>query len=102
MEMKYLHTGMPVCAKMKGMAYMDNLKVWITMDKTYNVEYLYFEPFSPMAAAIQEETHLAFQVEDIEKATKGKKILWPVTDIGKGAKIAFIYDKDLVVELYQA
>ena len=100
--MKYLHTGMIVGEKLPDMVYMDPLKVWVTdasKDK-YAIEFLYFEVDSPMAAAIQEQPHVAYEVEDIDAALEGKSILWPKMDVG-GAYIAFVYDNDTVVEFYQ-
>ncbi len=100
--MKYLHTGMIVGEKLPDMIYMEPLKVWVTdasKDK-YAIELLYFEIDSPMAAAIQEQPHVAYEVEDIDAALEGKAILWPKMDVG-GAYIAFVYDNDTVVEFYQ-
>ncbi len=100
--MKYLHTGIVLSEKLPNMTFVEPLKVWITdasQDK-YAIEWLWFEPDSPMAAAIQEQTHVAYQVEDIDAAIAGKSILWPKTDMG-AIIIAFIYDNDTVVELTQ-
>lgn len=100
--MKYLHTGMPIGEKLEGMMYMEPLKVWVTdasKDK-YGIEFLCFDPDSPMAAAIQEEAHVAFEVEDIDAAMAGKSILWNKMDVGN-AYIAFVYDNNTVVEFYQ-
>ncbi|MEG1480423.1 MAG: hypothetical protein RSD41_05420, partial [Kiritimatiellia bacterium] len=66
-----------------------------------SIEFLYFEVDSPMAAAIQEQPHVAYDVENIDEAMAGKSILWNKMDIGN-AYIAFIYDNDIVVELYQS
>lgn len=101
--MKYMHTGMPIGEKLDNMIYVESLKVWITdasKDK-YAVEFLCFDVDSPMAAAIQEQPHVAYEVEDIDAELAGKSILWNKQDIGN-AYIAFIYDNDTVVELYQA
>jgi hypothetical protein len=100
--MTYLHTGIPVFEKMDDMMFIEPLKVWITdPDKSpYKIEWLYFEPDSPMAAAIQGETHVAYRVDDIEKAVEGKSVIWPVTAF-PNMKIAFVYDEGLPVEFVQ-
>ena len=93
---------MIVGEKLPDMIYMEPLKVWVTdasKDK-YAIEFLYFEIDSPMAAAIQEQPHVAYEVEDIDAALEGKSILWNKMDVG-GAYIAFVYDNDTVVEFYQ-
>jgi hypothetical protein len=101
--MKFHHVGIPVHEKLEGMQYADSMKVWFTDPSAmpYNVEYVCFEPDSPMAAAVQCETHLAYIVDDIEEAVKGKSILWPVSQVAPGLKIAFIYDDGLPVEFMQ-
>lgn len=100
--MTYHHTGVPVFDKLDGMSFIEPLKVWITDAGAhpYKIEWLYFEPDSPMAAAIQGETHVAYLVDDIEKAIEGKNVLWPVTTF-PNMKIAFVYDGDLPVEYVQ-
>lgn len=101
--MTYHHTGIPVFEKMDGMMFVDSLKVWVTDAgaSPYKVEFLYFEPDSPMAAAIQDETHVAYVVENIDEAVKGKSVLWPVMQVMPGLKIAFIYDQGMPIELMQ-
>ena len=101
--MTYHHTGIPVFEKMEGMVFVEPLKVWVSDAgaSAYKIEWLYFEPDSPMAAAIQDETHVAYVVKDIDEAVKGKSVLWPVTQVMPGLKIAFIYDQGLTVELMQ-
>ncbi len=101
--MKYMHTGMIVGEKLPEMTFVEPLKVWITdaSQDPYAIEFLYFEPDSPMAAAIQECPHVAYQVEDIDAAMAGKSVLWNKMDIGN-AYIGFVYDHDTVVEFYQS
>ncbi len=100
--MKYMHTGMIVGEKMPEMTFVEPLKVWISdpSKSPYAIEFLYFEIDSPMAAAIQECPHVAYEVEDIDAAMEGKAILWQKMDLGN-AYIAFVYDQDTVVEFYQ-
>jgi len=101
--MKLHHVGYPVFEKMEGMQYADSLKVWFTdvNANPYNVEFVYFEPDCPMAAAIQNGTHIAFTVDNIEEAVKGKSILFPICEPAPGLKIAFIYDEGIAIELMQ-
>ena len=101
--MKFHHVGIPVFEKMEGMQYAEALKVWFSDPAAtpYNVEFVCFEPDSPMAAAVQDTTHVAYVVEDIEAAVKGKSILWPVTELAPGFKLAFIYDEGVAIELIQ-
>ena len=38
-EKTYMHTGIPVPAKMEGMTYMPGLKVWICNNEDYSIEH---------------------------------------------------------------
>jgi len=100
--MKYLHTGILVGEKLPDMTYVAPFKVWVTdaAKDPYSIEFLYFEVDSPMAAAIQEQPHVAYEVEDMDAALEGKSVLWPKTDLG-GCYIAFVYDHETVVEFCQ-
>ena len=97
------HIGIPVFEKQEDMIYVESIKVWVTDCATskYKIEYLFFEPDSPMPAAIQDETHLAYEVDDLDTAVKDKNVLVPVCEPMPGLKMAFIYDEGIAVELLQ-
>lgn len=101
--MTFHHVGFPVFEKMDGMMFADSLKVWFTDANVnpYKIEFVYFEPDCPMAAAIQDTVHIAYTVDNIEEAVKGKSILWPICEPGPGMKIAFIYDEGTAIEFIQ-
>jgi hypothetical protein len=101
--MKLHHVGIPVFEKQEDMVFLEDIKVWITdcSASKYGIEYLYFEPDSPMPAAIQDETHLAFEVDDLEAVIEGKSILVPVCEPMPGLKIAFVYDEGIAIEFMQ-
>jgi hypothetical protein len=101
--MKFHHVGIPVFEKQEDMVFVDACKVWVTdcSASKYKVEYLFFEPDSPMPAAIQDETHIAYEVDDLEAAVEGKSILVPICEPMPGLKMAFVYDEGLAVEFLQ-
>ena len=104
MEKSYMHTGIPVAAKMDGMAYMEGLKVWICNNDEYKIEYLYWERDTPCAWRMVAETHVAYKVADVEAAVKesGGKVLLPKMSLGGNVAIAFVsIDNGPVVEFYQ-
>ena len=102
-EKTYLHTGIPVAAKMSGMSYMESLKVWICNNTEYGIEYLYWEKDTPAAWRMVAETHVAYKVDDVAAAVKesGGAVLLAPMSIGPTAKIAFVGITDgPVVEFY--
>jgi hypothetical protein len=104
MEKTYLHTGIPVAAKMDGMNYMEALRVWICNDAEYGIEYLYWEKDTPAAYRMVAEPHVAYKVADVDAAVKesGGKVLLPKMELGGGVAIAFVsIDNGPVVEFFQ-
>jgi hypothetical protein len=104
MEKTYLHTGLPVPAKMDGMVYMEGLKVWIANNADYGIEYLYWEKDTPAPYRMVVEPHVAYKVADVDAAVKesGGAILLPKTVLGGTTAIAFVsIPNGPVVEFYQ-
>lgn len=96
------HFGIPTPQKMEGMAYIEPLKVYITdhAASPNKLEFLYFEPDSPMDKLIQTRAHLAYNVEDIDAALEGTKVLLEKLDCGNMI-IAFIEEEGVAVELIE-
>lgn len=103
MEKTYLHTGIPVKAKMDGMNFMEALRVWICNNDEYGIEYLYWENDTPCAYRMVNEPHVAYKVDDVEQAVKesGGKVLLPTMSLGGTCKLAFVsIDNGPVVEFF--
>ena len=106
-EKTYMHPGIPVPAKMEGMTYMPGLKVWICNNEDYSIEYLYWEPNTPCAWRMATETHVAYQVADVEAAVaeavkEGADVLLPKYSLGGTCAIAYVgYKNGPQVEFFQ-
>ena len=99
MEKTYLHTGIPVAAKMDGMTYMEGLKVWICNNKEYQIEYLYWERDTTCAWRMVAETHVAYKVADVDAAVKeavaaGADVRLQKYSLGGTCAIAYVGFKD--------
>ena len=98
--MQYFHLGIPTKEDMKWDAYLENLKVHIQEyeNDPFGIEWMKFEPGSPMPKIIQERPHVAFLVNDLDKAIKGMKLLVPVSIPRPGIKTCFIEHKGIGIE----
>ena len=78
------HVGMVLPEKMEGMIYVEPLKVHITdcTQSPNKIEFLYFEPDSPLPALMQQQAHIAYSVPNIEEAIKDAKLLFGPYDMG--------------------
>jgi len=103
--MKYVHTGVPTSQERNWAGYAAEIGVHFTDPATdpYGIEWLKFDPNSPMHKAVQTNPHVAFRVDDLDAALVGKKILLPPTALAliPGLRIAFIDHDGAIVELSQ-
>ena len=71
---------------------MTETKVHVTnpADHLYRVEYLRFEPDSPVTGLVREQPHLAFAVDDLEAEIAGERVLLGPFRAMEGLRVAFI------------
>jgi hypothetical protein len=67
----------------------------------YGIEWMRFEPDSPISALIRSVPHIAFEVDDLEAALAGKDILSPPSSPCDGIRVAMILDNGAPVELLE-
>lgn len=100
---RFHHLGIPTTKQLPGEKYIKGLKIFVTGFDTspYGIEWMRFEEDSPISEIVKTIPHLAFEVEDINKAIEGKNILTDVHSISEGIKVAMILDNDAPVELLE-
>jgi hypothetical protein len=67
----------------------------------FRIEWMRFEEGSPIPELVKTMPHLAFQVEDLEAAVKGRQILIPPNSPSEGVRVAFILHEGAPVELLE-
>ena len=100
---RFKHFGVPTSTKMEGMAYLEGGKVWYTDPEAspYKIEYLFFEPDSPMPEALKTKSHAAFLVDDLAAAVEGQTVVIEPFEVFPGLHIAFIMQDAALLELMQ-
>jgi len=70
--------------KKEGESYVATTKVWVTNphEHPYKIEWLRYEPNSPVTGPVRTQSHIAFQVEDLAQAAQGLKVLLEPFDVG--------------------
>lgn len=107
--MEFDHIGIITEEKKPGEVFVEATRVWVTnlQDHPFRVEWLRFEPDSPVTGPLREMPHIAFRVASeaaIREAGKGMKVLLEPFDAGfavagfyqtdDGAVVEFIMYKD--------
>lgn len=102
-RLQFDHIGLITTEKKPNETYVAATKVWVTdiASHPYGVEWLRFEPDSPVTGPVREQPHVAFRVECIAEASKGLKVLIEPFDAGI-AKVGFYETEDgAVVEFME-
>ena len=83
--------------------HLDHLGVHVCGFETspYGIEWMRFEPHCPVPEIVKTVPHIAFAVDDLDEALKGKEILIAPTSPSTGVRVAFILDDGAPVELLQ-
>ena len=76
--------GMITTEKREGEIYVPATKVWVTDFRThpYHIEWLRYEPDTPVTGPVRNLPHVAFRVDSIREASKGLKVLLEPFDAG--------------------
>lgn len=101
--MRFHHIGIPTTEPKEGETYSADSKLFITSidSHPFSVEWLRFEPGSPMPELIQTVAHVAFEVDDLRKAIEGKEVLVQPRTLPNGVRIAFIAEGGAPIEFMQ-
>ena len=93
---------------MKGReSFVAATRVWVTNPRAggCNVEWLRFEPDTPITGPLRNAPHVAYRVDDLDAAIEGHTVLAdPFDPTGRGddfLRVAFVQIDGAVVELMQ-
>jgi catechol 2,3-dioxygenase-like lactoylglutathione lyase family enzyme len=98
--MQFDHVGIVTTEKKAGEIFIEPTRVWITQfqEHPYRVEWLRYEPDSPVTGPVREMPHVAYRVDDIEAASKGMKVLLQPFDVGFAVVAFYQSDDGAVIE----
>ena len=98
------HVGVPTPSKKNGESWVDSTRCWVTSPRAhpYNVEWLRYEPDSPVTGPLRTEPHVAYRVEDVDDAIRGHEVVLEPFDVGNGfLTVAFVTAEGALVEFMQ-
>ena len=97
------HFGVPVNTAQRNETYLDGAKVYVTDPEghPFRVEYLRFEPGSPMHPDVRNKSHAAFVVDSLDEALQGRNVIVEPFEAGESLRVAFINVDGAVIELME-
>lgn len=102
--MEFSHVGMITAQPHEGEVFVEATRVWITdfTRNPFHIEWLRFEPDSPVDGPVRNQPHVAYRVESIEDASQGMKVLIEPFQPMENMRVAFyLSDDGAVVEFME-
>jgi len=103
MSPKFHHVGVPSATQRPGETHLAAAKLYVTDPEAspYRIEWLRFEPGSPLPALLRSRPHVAFEVSDLRAAMKGKTVVMEPFAPMPGLEVGFILEDEALVELME-
>ena len=100
---RYHHIGIPHTQPRAQEHHVVHLGVHVSGFETspYGIEWIRFEPHCHVPEIVKTVPHIAFAVDDLDEALKGREILIAPTEPSAGVRVAFILDDGAPVELLE-
>jgi len=101
--MRFHHIGIPTTEPKQNEKYLEQYKFYVSGFDTseFGIEWMRFEKNSPVAEIIQKIPHIAFEVDDLNSAIKGKKLIGKIETPSNGVRTAMIVENDAPVEFIE-
>ncbi len=100
---KYHHLGIPTTVRRDGEYHIEKLKIHVVPfdSNPYGIEWMRYEPGSPIPELVQNVPHIAFEVDDLNKELEGQEILIQPNSPSPGVTVAFIVCNGAPIEFLQ-
>ncbi len=98
------HIGIATLAPQPNERYVQKTKVWVTdpHQHPFRVEWLRYEPDSPVPDVLKNATHVAWRVDDIQKEAEGLEVLIPPFASVAGHVVGFFRTAEgIIVEMME-
>jgi hypothetical protein len=102
-NLRFHHVGIPTSEKLPDMDYNEKLKLHSTgyFDSPYGIEWMYFDEDNNLPEIIKSIPHIAYVVDNLDKALIGKNIILEPECPTEGVTVAFFLDGHNLIELLQ-
>lgn len=101
--MRFHHIRIPTTEHKPNEKYLEQYKFYVSGFDTseFGIEWMRFEKDSPIAEIIQKVPHIAFEVDELDTAIKGKQLIGEITSPSKGVRTAMIIENGAPVEFIE-
>jgi hypothetical protein len=99
--MRFNHIGIPTTVTMPGMTYLPTLKFACTdhLSNPFGIQWMKYDDDCPLPDLVKKLPHVAFEVEDLDAALSGRKVIIAPNSPSAGVTVAFVEEAGAPVEL---
>jgi hypothetical protein len=100
---RYHHIGIPTQIPRQGEIHLPELKIHVSgfESSPCGIQWMRFDVDAPYPEIVKTVPHVAFEVDNLAAALKGKEILTPPNSPNEGVTVAMILDNGAPVELLE-
>lgn len=101
--MRYNHIGIPTHTPQEGEIYLPQFKLYCTDHERnpYGIQWMRYEADCPLPDIVKSQTHVAFEVDDLDAAIAGHEVIIEPNSPSPGVVVAFVLIDGAPVELMQ-
>ena len=101
--MKYNHLGIPTTGSFEGEIPLPHLKLTVSDNKNnpFGIQWQRYWEDAPYPELVRTVPHVAFEVDDLNSALRGQKVIIEPNSPSEGVMVAFIEVNGAPVELMQ-
>ncbi len=102
-EWKYHHLGIPTDTSRPDEKYLKDFKCYHSCfeGSEFGIEWMRYEEDCPLPEIVKTVPHVAFEVEDVHEAIKGRRVIIEPNSPSEGNVVAFIEEEGAPIELIQ-
>jgi hypothetical protein len=103
MKYRYHHIGIPTDQTPDGAVHLEKYGVWYygMEHSLYGIEWMRYEEGCTLPEIVKTVPHVAFEVDDLDEAIRGKKVIITPNSPSDGCVVAFIEENGAPVEFIQ-
>ena len=100
---KYHHIGIPTDEERPGMEHIRHLGIHATDHESnpFGIQWMKYDRDCVLPELVRKVAHVAFEVEDLQAAIQGRKVIIEPNSPSPGVLVAFIEEAGAPVELLQ-
>ena len=101
--MKFNHIGIPTQERFEGEIDLPHLRMTVSdhSNNPFGIQWQRYWDDAPYPDLVRSVAHVAFEVNDLQEALKGQKVIIPPNSPSSGVMVAFIEVNGAPVELLQ-